>query len=155
VLKSAFIIPVLFAWFSCCAGCGGGGGRVPVEGSITLDGQPLPGVQVLFDQPELGRNANIGYTGRTDVQGRYSLRPTIGEGTGVPPGEYRVSLTTAVFDPSAPPPQPQPSRSATPFYPEEAPPPPERIPAAYRGGKLTFTVPEGGTDEANFELKSR
>jgi hypothetical protein len=38
---------------------------------------------------------------------------------------------------------------------KSSPPPPERIPRGYRGGKLTFTLPEGGTDQANFELKSK
>jgi hypothetical protein len=128
-----------------------------VEGRITLDGQPLPGVQVLFDQPELSVRENKGYVGRTDAEGMYQLSPAFGQGTEVPPATYRVSLTTAVFDPSAPAPTPPPgaSSSSSPFYPESPPPPPERIPPAYRGGKLTFTVPEGGTVQANFDLKSK
>jgi hypothetical protein len=119
---------------------------------ITLDGEPLPDIQVLFDQPDLGPN-NKGYTGRTDEQGHYVLAPVIGEGSGALPGTYRVSLSTA-GNPSAPAPPPSANRPTL-FYPESAPPPPERVPPAYRGGKLSFTVPEEGTDQANFELKSR
>jgi hypothetical protein len=125
-----------------------------VSGIVTLDGQPMSGVHVLFDQPELGPRENKGYTGRTDDSGRYSLKPMLGEGSGVPPGKYRVSLTTAVVDPSAPAPKPAPGQTTI-FYPESPPPPPERVPPAYRGGKLSFTVPGDGTDQANFELKSR
>jgi hypothetical protein len=107
----------------------------------------------MFDQPELSANENKGYTGRTDDNGRFVLAPALEEGNGVPPGTYRVSLSTA-YDPSAPAPPPRPGQSTL-FYPESAPPPPERVPPAYRGGKLSFTVPEDGTDQANFELKSR
>jgi hypothetical protein len=140
---------------ACLSGCGEGGDRVTVEGIVTLDGQPMPGVHLTFDQPELSPNQNIGYIGKTDETGRYSLRPMLGEGTGAPPGKYRVSLTTAVTDPSQPAPTPSTTKSSTPFYPESAPPSPERIPPAYRGGKLTFEVPEDGTEEANFDLKSK
>jgi hypothetical protein len=137
------------------AGCGEGGDRVDVEGVVTLDGQPMPGVHLTFDQPELSPNQNVGYIGKTDDAGRYSLRPMIGDGFGAPPGKYRVSLTTAVSDPSQPAQAPSSTKASTPFYPESPPPPPEKIPLAYRGGKLTFEVPPDGTEEANFDLKSK
>jgi hypothetical protein len=140
---------------ACTAGCGRGGDRVEVEGVVTLDGQPMPGVQVTFDQPELSPNQNVGYIGKTDETGRYSLRPMIGEGSGVRPGKYRVSLTTAFTDPSQPAPTPSSTTVSAPFYPESPPQPPERIPPAYRDGKLTFEVPEDGTKDANFALESR
>ena len=148
-----FLSSILLGGFVCFAGCGDRGDGVHVAGVVTLDGQPLPGAQVLFHQPELGPNENIGYIGMTDAAGRYSLRPMMGEGSGVPPGEYHVSMTTALVDSSAPPPQP--GRAATPFYPEERPTLPERIPPTYRTGNVTFPVPEDGTDAANFDLKSR
>jgi hypothetical protein len=122
-------------------GCSGQkGDLVSVEGVVTLDGQSMSGVRVIFDQPELGPNENIGYAGRTDEQGRYVLRPLGRDRAGVPPGTYRVSLTTVeTVDPSR----------------DDSPMTPERVPPAYRGGRLSFTVPEGGTDQANFELKSK
>jgi hypothetical protein len=140
---------------TCIGGCGDGGGRVTVEGVVTLDGQPMPGVYLTFDQPELSPNQNVGYIGKTDETGRYSLRPMLGDGSGAPPAKYRVSLTTAVSDPSQPAPTPSNTNSGTPFFPESAPPPPERIPPAYRDGTLSFEVPEDGTKDANFALKSR
>ena len=146
---------LLLSIMPCCAGCGPGGGRVEVEGVITLDGQPMPDVYVTFDQPELSPNENLGYVGRSDAEGRYSLRPMIGEGSGVPPGKFRVSLTTAVIDATKPAPAPSPQRTAATPFPPEPQPPPEKIPPAYRGGKLTFEVPAEGTEEANFDLKSR
>jgi hypothetical protein len=150
-VKSSFS-SLFLAWLLCCTGCGS---SQEVEGTITLDGQPMSGVQVLFDRPELSVRENKGFVGRTNNEGKYKLTPAFDQGTAVPPGKYRVSLTTAVFDPSEPVPQAPSTSTSTPFYPESPPPPPERIPPAYRGGKLTFTVPEGGTDQADFELKSK
>jgi hypothetical protein len=152
MLATRLVIPTALAVLLFCTGCGSGEGRVPVSGVITLDGQPLSGVHVLFDQPELSPNENIGYRGVTDEQGRYELQPVMREGSGVPPGQFRVSLTTAVADPSAP---AVTRRTSSAFYSDEPPMPPERIPPAYRGGKLTFEVPEEGTEAANFDLKSK
>jgi hypothetical protein len=152
MLVTKFAIPIALVVLPFCTGCGPGEGRVPVSGVVTLDGQPLSGVHVMFDQPELSPNENIGYRGITDESGRYELRPAIADDAGAPPGKYRVSLTTAVADPTAP---VVTRRTGSGFYSDEPPVPPERIPPAYRGGKLTFEVPADGTEEANFELKSR
>ncbi len=117
-------------------GCGSA--TVPIEGMITLDGQPLPGVQVLFDQPTTP-NGNS-FAGKTDQQGRYSLH-LVGEESDAPvAGMYRVTLTTAVAE-----------RTAL----EHTPLPPERVPKKYRDGSLQFEVPKGGTDKADFTLTSR
>jgi hypothetical protein len=152
MLEIRFNALIALSALVCYTGCGTSDGLVDVSGVVTLDGQPMSGVHVLFDQPELGPRENKGYVGQTDTTGRYTLRPMLEEGSGVAPGTYRVSLTTAVTDPSAPAPKPKPGQL---FYPEEAPLPPERVPPAYRGGKLSLTVTEDGTDQANFDLKSR
>jgi hypothetical protein len=151
VRLSTSLFAVLLA---CFAGCGDESSLVPVEGVITLDGRPLPSIQVLFDQPELGANENTGYTGKSDEQGRYVLRPVIGEGSGAPPGKYRVSLSTAA-DPTSAANTQAGAKQSTIFYPEAPPPPPERVPPAYRGGKLSMEIPADGKTDANFELKSR
>ena len=149
-----FISTLFVAWLVCCAGCGERDGLVPVKGVITLDGTPMPSIQVLFDQPEIGANENKGYTGKTDEQGRYALRPMLEEGTGAPPGTYRVSLSTAADPSAAAAPKPG-VKQTTVFYPEAPPPPPERVPPAYRGGKLSMEIPADGKTDANFELKSQ
>jgi hypothetical protein len=114
-------------------------GLVSVEGSVTLDGRAMPRVQLIFDRPELSPNENKPYAGKTNDDGRYSLRSLVDDQAGAPPGKYRVSLTTSVAEPP---------------YREDAPLPPERIPRQYRQGKLTFVVPEAGAKDANFHLKS-
>ena len=124
------------ALLTALIGCGPS--EIIIEGIVTLDGDPLEGVQVLFDQPD-ANNAN-GFAGRTDQDGHFSLKSVGEEISGDVAGTYRVSLTTAVL-----------GRDAL----ENTPMPPERIPKAYRNGKLTFDVPEGGTTEANFDLQSK
>jgi hypothetical protein len=130
-----------FIGLACSGGCAGDASKlVPVEGSVMLDGRPLPRVHVMFDRPELNPNANKAYIGKTDEQGRYTLRSLVDDQSGAQPGDYRVSLTTAVAEPP---------------YREDAPLPPERVPPQYRQGKLAFSVPDSGTKEANFDLKSK
>jgi hypothetical protein len=134
-------------WFSvlgtagviCAAGCNGAQSRlVPVEGRVTLDGQPMAGVQVFFDQPQEATGKS--FIGKTNDQGRFALRPLGEEAVGGQGGAFRVTLTTSVAEVGAP---------------DEAPLPPERIPPAYRNGKLQYEVPPAGTHEANFDLKGR
>ena len=113
----------------------------------------MPGIQVTFDRPELSANDNRAYTGVTDAAGHYMVRGAAESRSGAPPAQYRVSLTTVAPDPNSP--APQPSKPTTIFVPEAPPPPPERVPPAYRDGKLQFTVPNDGTDQADFKLKSK
>ena len=126
----------LIGCFAFVAGCGTS--DVAIEGTVTLDGQPLADVQVLFDQPKV-KDGNS-FAGRTDAEGHYVLKAIREELTEPVAGEYRVSLTTAVA-----------GRDAL----EHTPLPKERIPKKYRGGQLTFELPESGTNEANFELRSK
>ncbi len=58
---------------ACLAGCGGDGLQlVQVNGTVTLDGQPLVGAAVIF-HPDGGRPS----VGETDSEGRYSLKYTV------------------------------------------------------------------------------
>lgn len=78
---------------ACFGGClvallaGCGSGLHPVQGKVTLDGQPVEKASVLFE-PVAG--GPLGY-GNTDAQGRFTL--INGSATGVPAGEYRVAIT--------------------------------------------------------------
>ncbi len=72
----------------CTIGCGRSDlpelGRV--QGTVTLDGKPLPGVMVTF-QPQKGRPA----TANTDSEGRYDLMYVHGvKGATIGPNEVRV-----------------------------------------------------------------
>jgi len=58
----------------------------PVEGTVTLDGQPVAGGSVLF-RPAQGPIA----TGKVDEQGRFQLR-TYGEADGAVAGRHAVRL---------------------------------------------------------------
>jgi hypothetical protein len=131
--RRAYSILVLSLVVSC--GCQEG---TSVEGRVTVDGAPLEGVHVAFF-PE-GRSVNDPtlFRGVTDADGRYTLRNPVENKTGAPAGRYRVSLTTAVAGPN--------DDETTPL-------PPERVPAKFRNQK--YEVPEGGTNQANFDLKSR
>ena len=119
------------------AGCNRGG-LVPVEGTVTLDGQPFPEVHVMFYPEAAGPSDHTLYFGLTDQDGRFALRSSSDGGEGVPPGKYNVTLTTAVARQDAD---------------ETTPVPPERVPPKHR--KTEFLVPEGGIKDAKFELTSR
>jgi hypothetical protein len=70
------------------AGCSNGLNEV--TGKVTLDGQPVRGLQVQFvpNDPSMGTTA-IGYT---QADGTYKLHYP-GSKTGAPPGEYTVRIT--------------------------------------------------------------
>jgi hypothetical protein len=95
-----------FAGFLGAAACGlvalGGCGKgrsvgpcVPVQGKVTLGGQPLAGGVVELIPLEGGPNLPRP-EGRIDAQGGYSLT-TAGKG-GAPVGRYRVVVTTSGED---------------------------------------------------------
>jgi hypothetical protein len=129
---------ILLLGFTLAAGFGCQGGGNPVEGKVTLDGQPLSGVHVAFFPAGASVNDPTLFRGVTDENGSYLLVNPINNESGAPAGKYRVSLTTAVPGPN--------DDETTPL-------PPERVPAKHRDQQ--FEVPNGGTTEANFELKSR
>lgn len=72
------------------AGCGGGASapdRVSATGTITIDGKPVEGLQVLFSPKPSGRPC----VGETDSSGYYSMVYRA-DAPGVPPGEYAVTI---------------------------------------------------------------
>src|SRR5262245_8916843 len=111
---------------------------VPVSGRVTLNGKPLAGAVVTF-QPQTGRDsaqpATSGSAGRTDAQGRFTLRLVAPDRPGAAPGEHTVTISTAAGDPRA-----SPAKE-------------EHLPKSWRDGSHRFHVPAGGTTEANFDIK--
>jgi hypothetical protein len=135
---------VLLGVLLALPGCGSGPKFVPVSGTVTLNGKPLPRAAVYFNPiPPAGKMdaGAVGSLAITDADGRYTL---VMSGTGGTPGavvaDHRVRITTrGVVDESAPLGKPT----------------AELVPDKYSGmnSELTFTVPPGGTDAANFDLK--
>lgn len=135
------------------AGCGSGPTYVPVSGTVTLDGQPLAGVMVIFQPTAAGGGSDaggVGSTARTDAQGKYTLdASTPDPKRGALVGSHTVRIAT-----------PPPAGSATGDPDSDAANAPQGakafrdpVPARYNTATtLTFDVPAGGTDKADFAL---
>ena len=112
-------------------GCGKGGPKVvPVSGRVTLDQQPLANADIMFYHD----SSDVESSGRTDEQGNYSLSVMQDKRRGAAVGTHRVRIS-------------QIERGAKIV---------DRVPRQYnKASKLTFTVPDGGTKDANFDLTSQ
>ncbi|PQO31424.1 carboxypeptidase regulatory-like domain-containing protein [Blastopirellula marina] len=76
--------------FCCLIGCGGSGPQLgTVEGSVTLDGKPLPGAIVSFRPVEGGRTAE----GMTDESGHFIIEFAAGS-KGALVGDHEIRVTT-------------------------------------------------------------
>jgi hypothetical protein len=126
------------------AGCGVDYRTAPVSGRIMLDDQPLSGASVTFQpigQQDSGNPRGMGSYGRTDADGRYSLKLVENDAPGAAVGMHRVQVSlpaeTAASDTAA-------GGGA------------DRVPSPYRGldSQLIIDVPREGTTEANFELRT-
>ncbi|EAQ81827.1 carboxypeptidase-like regulatory domain-containing protein [Blastopirellula marina] len=67
-------------------GCSGGGLQ-PLQGTVTLDGQPLADAAISFSPVTGGRPA----TGKTDADGQFTLA-SYTAGDGLPAGSYKVTI---------------------------------------------------------------
>lgn len=73
------------SFVAACAGCGGDGlDRVGISGTVTYEGKPLEGAEVMF-RPEYGPNAG----GITDASGFYHVDKSFGPVS----GECEVRVT--------------------------------------------------------------
>ena len=78
-------------------GCGiksNGPPLMPVSGTVTLDGKPLPGATILFIPTGSTHGTSSG--GRTDSAGRYELTATH-SGKGAPVGQHKVVASKLVM----------------------------------------------------------
>jgi hypothetical protein len=131
------------------AGCGGPE-LADVDGVVTLDGAPLPDVEVVF-VPEAGGGNARAYT---DAQGRYRLKSDGNKRGGAAAGTYRVLVTDLAGVPDvtalAPP------GAGEPAGPKAA--KPRRFPATYgdlRQTPLTAVEVKPGKQTLNFDVKAR
>ena len=114
-----------------------------VSGTVTLNGQPIANVAVMF-QPVAGDgnySPGPGSTGITGADGRYTLKLVGKETTGAVVGKHKVRITNFEGPGDAP----KGAKRAEP-----------KIPAKYhdREGKVEFDVPANGTAAADFSLTS-
>ncbi len=124
---------------------------VPVSGVVTMNNKPLPNVMVVFQPVGTGSNPNPGpgSSGKTDAQGRYTLKVVASSPRdGAVVGRHKVQIyppdgsEDLVIDKEV-------------GSPDDAPPskPVPLVPSRYHDmSTLTFEVPAGGTDQANFAL---
>ena len=117
-----------------------------VAGRVTLDGKALPKASVTFVPMASKENPNPGPTaqGITDSDGRYQLSVDVST-PGAVVGKCRIYITTILSDPAI-----DDRDAGGPIRKVR-----DKVPSKYNmGTELEFNVPPGGTDEANFDLKS-
>jgi hypothetical protein len=138
-LRSMFAILLIVGFLSGC-----GDNRfsvVPVEGVVTLNGEPLPDAYVTFDPRSTLENrvAGPGSYGRTDAAGHYILETYDGR-SGAVQAEHQVSIRTMLTERGA--------DGRLKVTREEL------LPRRYHEDtELIFEVTSGGTKEANIDLK--
>ncbi len=116
-------------------GCGSSGPAL-VSGVVTLDGKPVEGASVSFT-PASGDGLGGSY-GKTDAQGRYTLRTVATDKPGAAAGTHKVTISLSKSDAKSP------DGAVT-----------DLIPAKYNSkSDLTFDVPATGTDKADFPLSN-
>ena len=111
-------------------GCGGGPTLGRVEGTVSLDGKPLPNAKVEF-QPTSGSPSY----GETDAAGFYSLMFSPGN-EGAIPGQHIVRISTYQADPKP---------GSTEFTPES-------VPEIYNSQSTLKETVETGSQTIDFNL---
>ncbi len=122
-------------------GCSDGLQVVPVSGTVTLDGQPLSGAHVSF-QPRTDNQDRVGPGSYavTDETGRYELRLATDDRRGAIVGDHRVRVLTNIED--------DPDSDVSIVR-------PEIVPEDYREGRVTITVPAGGSESLDIAIPKR
>ncbi|MEM7812818.1 MAG: hypothetical protein AAF532_15180 [Planctomycetota bacterium] len=127
---------------AAAVGCGEQGdfSYVAVSGVVTVGGEPAEGVLVTFNPRQSGEGIATGGSsiGRTDADGRFTLRSTLpARSPGAVPGPHKVTFRGSgdIPDPDAP---------------EDA----IRLPSRYVEEGVLFDVPGDGTSAADFALET-
>jgi hypothetical protein len=82
-------------------GCSGKSSRVPVAGTVTLDGKPLADASVSFHPRD--QTPGLGGQGRTGTDGKYAITPAR-HADGLDPGDYTVVISRPLRRDGSPPP---------------------------------------------------
>ncbi|MGL4554529.1 MAG: hypothetical protein ACRC33_25475 [Gemmataceae bacterium] len=121
---------------AAAAGCGGGS-TASVSGVVTLNGKPLEGASVSFTPMSADPNAVGGSYGKTDARGRYQFKTVAGNANGAAFGKHRVAISLYKENEQ----NPDGAGGTT------------SLPVKYNAeSDLTFDVPSGGTEKADFAL---
>jgi hypothetical protein len=118
-------------------GCGRKGNIVPVSGRVVVDGQPLANVAVNFGPLTGGLDGAYAAYGKTDREGRFTLKLVDDGRKGANVGKNRVTLNEGGGGSES-----DGAAARIQF----------KLPPTARDGTLHFDVPPGGTDAANFEF---
>ena len=134
--------------FVLILGCGSGTTLAPVSGRVTMNGKPQEGASVNFEPQSSGEKksleAPLNSVGKTDEKGEYSLE-TIKGHKGALVGKHKVYISLHKVQPG----------SGDERVPRGGWPKKDLVPIRYNEkSELTIDVPSGGTDKANFDLKS-
>ncbi len=70
---------------------------VPAEGVVTLDGQPVSDVTIIF----IAEVGTYNATAVTDAQGKFALK-AFPEKSGAVPGKYKVEMTKTIVEKATP-----------------------------------------------------
>ena len=65
---------------------------VPASGTVTLDGKPVDGAQVVFIDDTSNKSADA----MSDSKGQFSLNAFPGQKTGAQPGSYKVQVSKTI-----------------------------------------------------------
>jgi hypothetical protein len=118
-------------------GCGTRIRAVPVSGRVTIAGKPLADVAVNFS-PMTGGEANaFAAYGKTDQEGRFTLKLAENDQAGATAGMNRVTFNESSGAAE--------SDGAVPMM-------SLKLPPKARDGTMTYEVPAAGTTEANFDF---
>ena len=127
-------------------GCSGSKKFAPVSGTVTVNGKPLANATVSFmPVAEQGSiEAGDSSVGKTNEKGEYILKSSKGKG-GAQVGKHKVSVS--LLSEQAGDRDERPPRGGWPMA--------DKVPAKYNAKtELTYEVTAGGTDKADFPLKS-
>jgi hypothetical protein len=119
------------------ASCGRKGNIVPVSGRVTIDGQPLANVALNFGPLTGGLDGAYAAYGKTDADGRYTLKLVDDGRRGAAVGKNRVTLNEAGLGGES-----DGAAARIQF----------KLPPKARDGTMQFDVPPGGTNAADFQF---